>query len=74
MAEKVASVKVSLNGGTFLGQLKSLGEENEKQAKKVESAWKRVGVAGFGSLKKSVGDMGSAVKSTLWLRSHASRT
>jgi len=65
MAEKVASVKVSLNGGTFLGQLKSLGEENEKQAKKVESAWKRVGVAGFGSLKKSVGDMGSAVKSTL---------
>jgi len=65
MAEKVASVKLTLNGQSYLGQLHSLGEENEKQAKKVESAWKRVGSAGFGSLKKSASDMVTSVKSTL---------
>lgn len=65
MAEKVASVKLTLNGSTYLGQLKELGEENVKQAAKAESAWKRVGVAGLGAFRKAASDTVASVKSTL---------
>lgn len=65
MTEKVASVRLTLNGSTYLGQLKSLGEETVKEAKRSESAWKQVGVAGFGAMKKSASDAFSAVKGTL---------
>jgi hypothetical protein len=45
-SEKAASVKLTLNNGSYLVSLKQIGKESEKVAKQQESAFKSSMIAG----------------------------
>jgi len=63
--ERVASVKLTLNGAVAISSLKQIGQEGERAAKKVESSFKRAGVAGLKAMGGAAREMGSAIKNTI---------
>lgn len=64
-SEKVASVKLKLDGSSYVSELKNLGRQNEDTARKVESVWKTSAVAGLKAARSELGSMVSSVKSTI---------
>lgn len=64
-SEKTATIKLSLNGSSYIGELKHISQESETAATRVESAWKKSAVAGLKEFRQQLGDLGSSVKSTL---------
>ena len=63
MANKEASIKLTLDSGQFSVSIKSLGEEADKQGGKIGKALER----GFGAGKKAIADLFSSVKSMIGL-------
>lgn len=64
-SEKTASVKLTLNGSSYVAAIKDAAKENERAAQKSGNAWKTAGVAGLKAMQRAAGDMASSVKSTL---------
>ena len=64
-SEKTATVKLTLDGSSYIGELKNVTRESEASATRVENAWKKSAVAGLKEFRTQLGEVTSSVKNTI---------
>ena len=63
--EKTASVKLTLNGSSYIVAIKEAAKENERAAQRSGNAWKTAGVAGLKAMGRAASELGSTLKNTI---------
>ena len=64
-SEKTAAVKLTLDGSNYLSNLRKVGQQNAEVAARAQSAWKKMGVAGLESVKRSAAETWASVRGSV---------